>query len=387
MWVFWIVTALVAAGAAALVLARAGAAARAAATQGDDPALHVYRRQIVELDEAAAAGLLGPDELRAARAEAGRRLLKSADSGAAAERTGGRASRLVAALCAVAAAALALGGYLYLGAPGLADQPYATRLAAWRRADPATLDPPRMAAVLRDIVRSRPHDPEAYEYLGRAEMAAGDPFDAGRAFGQAAALAPGHPDLYADEGEALVQDAQGKVTPEAAAAFRQALKLSSDNVAARYYLARAAIAGGDVQGGLKAWRALAADMPAADPRRVTLLAEISHATGEAAPVALPSAAPGRVAEAGGPAPVALGPQAAFIHAMVDQQAAELKAHPDNPEGWARLIRSYRVLGDPQGEARALSAARRIFAGRPGALEPIEAQARGDAGPTAAPGAG
>jgi cytochrome c-type biogenesis protein CcmH len=391
MWMFWILTGLVAAGAAALVIARAGAAAREAARGSEDPALSVYRRQLAELDEAAAAGLLGPEELRAARAEAGRRLLRTADAPSRPERPGGRGSRLAAALVSVAAAALALGGYLVLGAPGLPDQPYARRLATWRQADPATLDPPRMAAVLRDIVRTRPHDPQAYEYLGRAEMAAGDPFAASRSFAEAARLRPGQGALYSAEGEALVQDAAGKVTPDAQAAFRQALRLDPKDSAARYYLARAAISGGDVKGGLAAWTALAADMPADDPRRANLLAEIEHVGRGAAPDA-PSSAPPALAQAqAGPASAtaaALGaPQAAFIHAMVDRQAAELKANPDDPQGWARLVRSYGVLGDAAAQARALAQARRLFARRPDALAPIEAQARGQGGPTAMPGAG
>jgi cytochrome c-type biogenesis protein CcmH len=384
MWMFWIVTASLAAGAAALVIGRAAAAARRAAVGGEDPALAVYRRQLAELEEAAAGGLLGPEELKAARAEAARRLLRTADAASLPERAGGRASRLAAACTAILAATLALGGYLLLGAPGLPDQPYAKRLAAWRHADPATLDPPRMAAVLREIVRSRPHDPQAYEYLGRAEMAAGDPFDAGRAFAQAAALSPGRPDLLSAEGEALVQDAGGKVTPEALAAFRAVLGLDPKDTAARYYLARAQIAGGDTKAGLDAWRALAADLTPTDPRRPLLTSEIARVEQGGmpdAPAALAQAAP---RAAGG---VVAGPQAAFIHAMVDRQASELQAHPDDPAGWARLVRSYRVLGDAAGEARALNEARRLFASRPAALAPIEAQARGEGGAFAPPGAG
>ena len=373
MWVFWIVTGLLAAAAAALVIARAGAAARMAGAGPQDPALPVYRRQLAELDEQAEQGLLGPEEHRAARAEAGRRLLRFADAQGAPERMGGRASRLVAALCAVLAAALALGAYLVLGAPGLPDQPYAARLAGWRRADPATLDPARMAAVLRDIARERPHDPQAYDYLGRAELAGGDAFDAGRAFATAAALAPERADLHAEQGEALVMDAQGKVTPEAAAAFQQALKRDPKNRPARYYLGRAQIAGGDVAAGLADWRALLADLAAGDPRRFALQGEIAQVQGGGgsggAPAGLspdPAATPGS-----GPA---AGPQAAFIQAMVAQQAAELRANPDNPQGWARLVRSYRVLGDTSAQQTALAEARRLFARRPEALGPIEAEA-------------
>ena len=385
MWVFWIVTGLFAAAAAALVITRAGLAARSAADAPADPALPVYRRQLAELDEAAEAGLLGPEELRAARAEAGRRLLRTADARVAPERTGGRASRLAALISAVLAAVLALGGYLLLGAPGLPDQPYARRLEAWRKADPGTLSPAQIAAVLREIVRARPHDPQAYEYLGRAELAAGDAFDAGRAFAEAATLAPGHAELFSAQGEALVQDAGGKVTPDALAAFRQALALDPRDAAARYYVARAEIAGGDAAQGLAAWKALAADMAADDPRRLALLAQIAHAEGGGSADAGAGPALTQAGVAAGSPAVARGPQAAFIRAMVDRQAAELQARPDDPQGWARLVRSYGVLGDAAAQRRALVEARRLFARRPDALAPIEAQAAGRDGPAAAPG--
>jgi cytochrome c-type biogenesis protein CcmH len=294
---------------------------------------------------------------------------------AAAELTGGRGSRLAAATCAVLAAALALGVYLALGAPGSPDQPYAARLAQWRRADPATLDPARMAAVLREIARERPHDPQAYDYLGRAELAAGDAFDAGRAFATAATLAPGRADLHAAEGEALVMDARGKVTPEAAAAFQQTLKLDPRNGPARYYLGRAQIAGGDAAAGLSDWRALLADLSPRDPRRSALQSEIARAeTGGGLGGIAAAPSPGR-AEVAGPAGPLAGPQAAFIQAMVARQAAELRADPDNPQGWARLVRSYGVLGDKTAQQAALAEARRLFATRPGALTSIEAASR------------
>ncbi len=370
MWVFWIVTGLLAALSAALVIAKAGASARAAAKGGDDPALPVYRRQLAELDEAAAQGLLGPEEHRAARAEAARRLLRTADAARPPERTGGRTSRLAVACCAVVAAALALCGYIVLGRPSMADEPYAKRLAGWRRADPSTLDPTRMAAVLRDIARSRPEDPQVWGFLGRAEMAAGDPFDAGRAFAKAADLTPDRPELYAAEGEALVQDAQGKVTPQAQAAFRQALSLDPRNASSRYYLGLAQVAGGDRAAGLAAWRALARELASGDPRRPGLLASIARVEASGPPSAGAAAAPG-----GTTAMARFGPQAAFIQAMVARQASQLQSRPDDAAGWARLVRAYGVLGDAAAQERALAQARRIFIGRPDVLATIEAQAR------------
>ena len=371
MWPFWIVTGLLAAAAAAAVIARAGAAAREASRSTEDPALAVYRRQLAELDLQMSEGLLGCDEHRTARAEAGRRLLRFADARGRREGVGGRASRLSAVLAVVLAAIVALGAYLHLGAPGSPDEPYAKRLASWR-ANPAALDPPRMAAVLREIVRARPHDPQAYDFLGRTELEAGDAFGAGRAFATAAALAPRRADIRTDEGEALVFAAGGTVTPQAEAAFRAALALDPKTQAARFYLARAAIARGDTLAGLAGWRALLADMTPNDPRRSALIAAIAHvgAGGDPGSAVQPPAD-----QAAGAPGAAFGAQAVFIRSMVARQAAELKAHPDDPQGWARLIRSYGVLGDADARRDGLAQARRLFAGRPAALATIEAEAQ------------
>lgn len=370
MWVFWIITAALAAGAAILVLARAAGAARAAASQAEDPALAIYRRQLSELDELAAGGLLGPEERRAAEAEAGRRLLSAADAPRRREAPGDKFGRRVATLGAAGAAVTALLLYLALGSPGLPDQPYRARVKAWRAADPATLTPDRMAAVLRAIAAERPHDPQVYEYLGRADLAAGNAFAAGRAFEKAAALAPARSDLLTAEGEAMVAEADGEVTPDAQAVFRRALERDPKDPAARFFLGRAMLAAGDKAGALADWRALAGDLAPDDPRRPALLADIASAGGTAPVPAPPSS------------PVAGADQMAFIRAMVAREAAALQAHPDDPAGWARLLRSYAVLGDPAGEANALARIRQVFAGRPEVVSQIVAQAK--SGPVAAP---
>jgi len=83
-------------------------------------------------------------------------------------------------------------------------------------------------------------------------------------------------------------------------------------------------------------------------------------------------------EGGAPAAAAGAPsgdQAAFIRSMVAGLQAKLDASPDDPAGWARLVRSYRVLGDQAAEMKALTRARALFASRPKDLAPIEAEAK------------
>lgn len=365
MLLFWAATAVLAAAAAALV-GLAGMRAARTAQSGEDASVAVHRRQLDELDELSQRGLLDVSEAGAIRAEAGRRLLSAASGPSKPEAAGSKGDRLTISLGVVATAILALGLYLLLGAPGTPDQPYQSRVAAWKQGDPSSLGPDRMAAVLRSLAADRASDPQVHDYLGRAELAAGDPFAAQRAFEKALALGLKTPDLYASLGQSIVAGAEGKVTPEAEARFKQALELDPGNLPARYQIARARIAAGDVQGGAEALKVIAGELPPGDERREAVLAEANSVTREPD---TSSAAAQAIAAA--PA----GDQAVFIRGMVSRLAARLKQQPNDPDGWARLVRSYGVLGDVEAQRSALAEARRQFADRPADLAKVEAEVK------------
>ena len=360
----WVATALVSAGLAALVVQGAARSARRA--DRANPALAIYRRQMVELDELADRGLLAEDERRGVRAETGRRLL------AAASRAEPALSNSSPGLILAAAAAvplLAMGVYLFLGAPDMADQPFSQRLADWRAADPASLTAPQMAAVLRAVAAERPKDPEPLHNLALAEFESGEPLEAAQALQHAIALAPRSATLWELLGVTRVAEAGGDMTPDAAAAFRQAVALDPAAPMPRYFLARAKVAAGDLAGGLADMKAVEASFAPGDPRRRMLDQDIAQvsATGKLA-TAAPRApdAPSPTASA---APSIGGPQ---IQAMVDGLAARLHANPDDPAGWVRLVRAYAVLGETDRRDAALAAARSRFAGHADVLAALDA---------------
>jgi cytochrome c-type biogenesis protein CcmH len=365
---FWFAAAALAGAAALAVMVFARRAAGGVGVE--NPSLAVHRRQLSEIDDLAERGLIEERDKVAARAEAGRRLLSAAALAETPESIGSAASRRIALGGALAAGACALILYMTFGAPGLADQPYKARVAAWRNTNPATLDAPRMAAVLKTIAVDHPTDPEVFSFLGKAEMAAGDPFGARKAFAKAADLAPDNPVYQTEMGEARLAGGGDKLSTEdaaaAEAAFRRALALDPKSAPARYALGETRILKGDRAGGVSDWRMLLAGLSPSDPRRAMLAADIDRI---AAGGPLQAQAPPPPPQAGG----GIG-ASTFIRAMVVSLAAKLNANPDDPDGWARLVRSYGVLHDAPAQADALARARRQFAARPDALKPIEAEA-------------
>jgi cytochrome c-type biogenesis protein CcmH len=363
----WIAAACLAAGSAALILR---GAARASATALADPTVAVYRRALAEIDDLAERDLIPTEERRAAKAEAGRRLLAAADRAEAPVNRHGRPGVLIAA--AVIAPLLAVPIYLWVGSPGAKDQPFAGRLAQWRL-HPELYQTPELAAALRAIAVERPGDIGPLRQLAALDMSLGDADGAAHALRKALAIAPNQPDLLAALGEILVVKGQGKVGPEAREIFEQALRGDPASPTALYYLGRASIADGDAPAGLERWSRLMGLLSPADPRRAVLAADIAGVQRT-----------GRLAQAADTSPAPAAPMAGMIQGMVDTLAGRLKANPDDPDGWVRLVRAYTVLGEADKRDAALAEARRRYASQPTVLgqldgathaPPLGAQAR------------
>jgi cytochrome c-type biogenesis protein CcmH len=263
---------------------------------------------------------------------------------------------IVVALLAIGFAALPVwqskalkGRYLLIGAIALAllgvgggtywmlGQPY----LAWRSAQGVqTRDVNGLIALLIRRVRQAPDDIQAWIYLGRGYMGAGDAGDAAKAYARAVAIAnrTGHPNAGLDSiyGEALVSAQGGQVSDEATQAFRAALKLDPKEPASRFFLGDALAAHGDKAGALVLWNGLLAEAPANSPLHQALVDRIAMLTAQSG---------------GAPNP----------KAMVAMLAARLKENPDDAAGWQRLIRAYMVLGERAEAQDALSTARKTFA--------------------------
>jgi len=365
---FWIAAALMAAAAAGLIFRTSAlGAARGVAA---DPSLDVYRRALCEIDDLAERDLIAPGERAAARAEAGRRLLGAAGL----PQRPGMVTLRPPTLLALAATAplLAVAVYAGVGSPGAPDQPFAARLAQWR-SRPQDFQAPQLAAALRAVAAERPRDPEPLRRLAGLDLVLGDADGAVHNLRKADAIAPGRPDLLAPLGEILVLKAGGAVGPEAQAIFKRVLAVDPASPTARYYLGRAAVAAGDPATGLARWRALLAGLPDGDARRAGLAADIAAVE-----------ATGRLPLDTQVAPAQKAAISQAVRGMVEGLAARLKAHPDDPQGWVRLVRAWAVLGENARRDAAFGEARRLYGDRPGIAAQLDAARRA---PAVAPYAG
>ena len=247
---------------------------------------------------------------------------------------------------AIALFMLGIGGgtYWMVGRPNLA-----TRAAQGL----STRDINGLIPFLITRVRKEPGDLQAWIYLARAYMTAGDAADAAKAYGRAVTVARlthnESAELDSAYGEANVET-NGAVSDEAEAAFSAALALNPKDPAARFFLGQARAERGDRQGALALWQGLLAETPANVPLHQTLVDRIALLT----------------AQAGGGAP--------DPRQMVAGLAARLKTDPNDAAGWQRLIRAYAVLGQPADAKSALATARKTFFNDKDVMAGLEAEA-------------
>lgn len=255
------------------------------------------------------------------------------------------ASRVLLA-ASVLSLLLAIGGglYLILGSP---------HLAARSVAAPVATDLRGLVAELAWRVRERPNDALGWTLLGRGYLTLNDPADAAAAFRRALIIAAPQqrPMLYSAYGESLARAAGGTVGPEAEDAFTKAVQANPKDFAARFYLGEAYAARHDTRRALALWERLLSDAPLNAPWRAELVDRIALLKAQN------------------------GANAPDVGAMVSRLDARLRNHPNDPEGWQRLIRAYAVLGDTRRALTALTDARNALKTNSAALAQLSAESR------------
>ncbi|UVF18223.1 c-type cytochrome biogenesis protein CcmI [Microvirga terrae] len=308
-----------------------------AVTRQADPDTQFYREQIAEIERDQARGVLMPSEADAAKAEAGRRLLRATglhgQDQAAVGEPALRRRRAASTLALSIIPILALATYEIYGSP---QAPAQVPTAA--TAQPAgNVDLMQAVAQIETHLANNPQDGRGWEVIAPVYLRMGRMDDAVKAYEAAVRSLPPDADRFANYGEVLVMSKDGLVSADAQAAFEQAVKLDAASPKARFYLARAAAQDGQTAKAKAAYAELLASSPADAPWVEAVRQELASLD----------------APAGQAADNRIGPEA--IAGMVAGLASRLEAQGGSAEEWARLMRSYTVLGQRD---KALAAARR-----------------------------
>jgi cytochrome c-type biogenesis protein CcmH len=357
--VTWLViVALTAVAAAALLfplMRRRGAEASRAAYDRE-----VYRDQLAELERDKARGIISETEAKSARAEIARRMLateRDDEIGAAPPR--GTPSFAIA--MAVAAPILAVALYVATGSPEIPGLPLAERHVGESEGTAGRSELTQRVATLAQRLQQNPDDLEGWLLLARSLTALERHAEAATAWRQVMRLSGNDAEHTGELAESLVQAANGVVTPEARAALERIRAAQPFDPRALFYLGLAEAQAGNAAAALQLWTDLIAVSPPDAPWLATVRVRIRQTAAEARidPASIkPSAAAAQIAEAAQRAP--RGPSAADVDAMqrmspeerqqairgmVEGLAARLEAQPNDPEGWRRLGRAWRTLGE------------------------------------------
>ncbi len=347
-----------------------------------------YRQQLAELEADVDRGLLAGSDVEGVRTELGRRLLSASESSAMATRTSGGRHRGAALLVASVVSLIAIVLYADVGHPNEPDEPLSVRAAG--RDDFASA-----MAKMEAHLDSNPDDGRGSELIAPIYLKTGRFDAAARALRNAIRVLGPTPSREAALGQALVMAADGVVTGEARHIFDAALKGDPAMPQARFFEGLAALQDGDKIKARTIWTALVDEAPPEAPYTGILRQRLAVLDGITVPepaMAAPQAgtAPQSGATSLGAAPTPAGAMPAgaavvaalppeqrqlAIHGMVDGLAARLAQNGQDPEGWLRLVRAYKVLGETDKAQQALADARRSLSRDAGQLARLDQLAR------------
>jgi cytochrome c-type biogenesis protein CcmH len=256
---------------------------------------------------------------------------------------------------------------------------------------------------LVDRLNRSPNDPEGWRMLGWSYFNTERFAQSATAYAKAIELNPQNADFRSSRGEALVRAADGLVTDEARAEFGQALRLDAKDPKGRFYMGLAKEQGGNKPAALDDWIAILNETDSTEPwvtdlmQRVT---ELGQETGIDVSARLqrrkpagsgllgmlqrPEAAPREAApKSGGPsaedvhnaAAMTSSDRVAMIQGMVDRLASRLDQSPRDVDGWIKLMRSRKVLGETEAAEQTFHFALDVFKDSPGEQEQISSAAR------------
>jgi cytochrome c-type biogenesis protein CcmH len=323
-----------------------------------DPDTQFYREQLAEIEQDRERGVLMPGEAEAAKAEAGRRLLRAtgmtADAFAALGEPALRRRRAASTLALSVIPILALVLYGAYGSPHFMDSAPEQQQA---QAPSDQLDLMTAVSRIEAHLSQNPQDGRGWEVVAPVYVRMGRIDDAVKAYESAVRYLGPSADRLSNYAELLVLSKDGLVTAEAQKVFEQAVQLDKNSPKARYYLAVVAEQDGQLDKAKQAYTELLTSSPEGAPW-VEVVKRRLASLGVDQPVAGQGDAP------------QIG--AADIARMVSGLAERLESQGGSPEEWARLIRSYAVLGQRDKAISTAERARQALAQDAAGLKTIDA---------------
>lgn len=300
----------------------------------------IYRDQLQALERDLARGTLSAADFESTQDELKLRLLDDTEEAAPTHLPSSstfwsarRTSITIALLLSMGSA----GTYWWLGQPDAID-PVATQ----QRQNEKVM---AMVDSLAAKLKANPDNPLGWAMLARSYKVMGQLEEAEQAFIKAGTLVNTDADLLVEYADLLASKANS-MEGRPLEMIQKALVLNPQHPMGLMMSGVAAYRRADFKGAITHWEKLLLLLEPGTGDAQQIESNIADAREKAGQPAPGKAAPGPTTEAGKLPPVdpaaagAMTPEK--INQMVDRLAERLKANPDDPAGWARLARAYKV---------------------------------------------
>jgi len=304
----------------------------------------IYRDQLEALARDLARGVISAADHEATRDELQLRLLDDTEEQSPAPQTGSASfwtARRTAAVVALLLPLGAVGTYWWLGAPAAIDP------VAAQKADEDKVA--QMVEGLAARLKANPENPKGWAMLARSYKVMGRLQEAEQAYARIGQLLETDPDLLADYADLQAVRAGGSLDGQPLVLINKALALNPLHPMSLMLAGTAAYRQNNFADAARHWEKLLSTLEPGSPDAEQMQSYIDDARAKGGLKA--SSAPGRPAAASAGKPQAADqagaaprPNSEQIVQMVEGLAARLKANPGDLEGWAKLARSYKVLG-------------------------------------------
>lgn len=312
---FWIVSALLMAGALLFVVPPllGGKIRHAAIADHQVANLAVLRDQLRELETERSGGEITEEQYARARSELERRVIEESRGEQTVDRSERPPIALIAAIV-ILVPAIAIPLYLGLGTPA-ALNPTALTAQAGDGEGGHSLTPEQVEAMVEKLaarLKEKPDDVEGWVMLARTYNALGRYADAAEAFRTLIKLLPADAQLLADYADTLAMSRGRQLAGEPETIIAQALQIDARNVKALALAGTAAFEQKDYAKAIEFWERIAAQVEPNSPTARSVASSIAEARarmgGAEAPVAVASASVGGRVELAGNMSGAVGPE-------------------------------------------------------------------------------